>query len=447
MYPQTRYAQSHGGDVAYQVIGEGPVDLLYCGGLLSHLELVWDYPEAERYLARLAAFSRLILVDRRGVGVSEGLPNDALPSLDDWSDDLLAVLDEVGSTSAALFIERDAAPLGINLASRHPERVRAMVLGNATACLLADDASADGEEQAAVGRIIDLVRDQWGTEALSAFALPSRRENDHHFAQKAARFQRSAATPSSAAAQFAYFARCDVRPLLSQVHCPVLIVHHRNYAVVTAAHASYLRDTLPNAELLMLDGEDAFFLYQGGDTVLRRIEAFLTGRQDQTQADRVLQTILFVDIVRSTEIASELGDSEWRDRLANFYSIVERELARYSARIIDESGDGLFAVLSGPTPAIHCARAIRAAVAQIELSVRAGIHAGECEVSDDAVRGLTVHIGARIAAEAAPGEIWVSRTVRDLVVGSGLIFRHRGPKRLKGVPGVWRLFRVEEDDE
>ena len=181
--------------------------------------------------------------------------------------------------------------------------------------------------------------------------------------------------------------------------------------------------------------------------MLRRVESFLTGRAHQLQRDRVLQTVLFVDIVRSTETASELGDAEWRNRLDNLHAIVEQELERHGARLVDVSGDGVFATLSGPTPGIACARAVRDAVRQNDLDVRAGLHCGECEVSDDAVRGLTVHIGARIAAEAAPGEVWVSRTVRDLVVGSGLIFRHRGPKRLKGVPGVWRLFRVEEDAE
>ncbi|MBV61034.1 MAG: adenylate/guanylate cyclase domain-containing protein [Nevskiales bacterium] len=447
MYPQTRYAQSHGGDVAYQVIGEGPVDLLYCGGLLSHLELVWDYPEAERYLMRMAAFARVILMDRRGVGISEALPCGALPSLDDWSDDLLAVLDDVGSTQAAIYVERDAAALGMTLAARHPERVRALVLGNATACLLADQDFPDGLPAEAVDQLIAMIHADWGTDKLSGRAVPSRREGDQRFAQKAARFQRSAATPATAAAQSAYFARCDLRELLPQVHCPTLIVHHRDYAVLSPAHAHYLRDHLPNAELLMLDGGDAFFLYQGGDAVLRRVESFLTGRAHQLQRDRVLQTVLFVDIVRSTETASELGDAEWRNRLDNFHAIVEQELERHGARLVDVSGDGVFATLSGPTPGIACARAVRDAVRQIDLDVRAGLHCGECEVSDDAVRGLTVHIGARIAAEAAPGEVWVSRTVRDLVVGSGLIFRHRGPKRLKGVPGVWRLFRVEEDAE
>lgn len=447
MYPQTRYARSHGGDVAYQVIGEGPVDLLYCGGLLSHLELVWDYPEAERYLMRMASFARVILMDRRGVGCSEALPSDGMPTLDEWTDDLLAVLDDAGSETAAIFVERDAAALGIVLAARSPERVRALVLGNATACLRADKHFRDGLPAKAINQLVELIRSGWGTDELSSRALPSRREGDQRFAQKAARFQRSAVTPSAAAAQSAFFARCDVRPLLAQVQCPTLIVHHHDYAVLSPAHAHYLRDHLPNAELLMLDGGDAFFLYQGGDTVLRRVEAFLTGRQNQAQADRVLQTVLFVDIVRSTETASELGDAEWRNRLDNFHAVVEQELERHGARLVDVSGDGVFATLSGPTPGIACARGIREAVAQLDLTVRAGLHCGECEISEDAVRGLSVHIGARIAAEAAPGEIWVSRTVRDLVVGSGLIFRHRGPKRLKGVPGVWRLFRVEDDDE
>lgn len=446
MYPQTQYASAHGADVAYQVIGEGPIDMVYCGGLLSHLELVWDYPEAEHYLARLASFCRLILVDRRGTGVSEPITDDALPDVTVWADDLLAVLDAAGSQRAAIFAERDAGPLAIALAAAHPDRVGALILGNTTARFSRDEDYPVGAPDDVVVQMTEMVRRYWGTEDLTRHAMPSR-ANDARFAAKSARFQRSAASPGTAARQSRHFADMDVRPLLAKVQCPVLILHRRDYAFLPVGHAEYLRDHLKGAELRVLDGQDAFFLYEGGDAVLRRIESFLTGGEAQSVGDRALQTVMFIDIVGSTETASELGDAQWRDLLANFHAIVRRELDRFGARLIDESGDGLFAVCVGPSPAIGCARSIRAAVAETGLQIRAGIHVGECEVSESAVRGLSVHIGARIVAEAAAGEIWVSRTVRDLVIGSGFIFRHRGPKRLKGIPGVWRLFRVDDNDD
>lgn len=446
MYPQTQYASVHDADVAYQVIGEGPIDVVYCGGLLSHLELVWDYPEAEHYLARLASFCRLILIDRRGTGVSDPITGTNLPDPVTWADDWLAVLDAAGSECAALFAERDAGPLAIALAATHPDRVSALVLGNTTVRFRRADDYPFGAPPAVVDQMVEQVRRYWGTDEFTRHAIPSRAD-DARFATKAARFQRSAASPRTAAAQLRHFADIDVRTMLTDVRCPTLVLHRRDYAFLPAGHAEYLRDHLPGAELRMLEGRDAFFLYEGGDAVLRRIEAFLTGGQAQSAGDRLLETVLFIDIVASTETASELGDAEWRNLLANFHAIVARELDRFGARLIDESGDGLFAVCSGPTPAIGCARSIRAAVAELDLQIRAGIHVGECEVTESAVRGLTVHIGARIVAEAAAGEIWVSRTVRDLVVGGGFVFRHRGPKRLKGIPGVWRLFRVEDDEE
>jgi class 3 adenylate cyclase/pimeloyl-ACP methyl ester carboxylesterase len=444
--PETRYAKNDGSYVAFQVVGEGPADLVYAGGLVTHVDLQWDFPEAERYLHRLASFSRLILFDRRGTGISDPVALDRLPTWEEWAGDLRAVLDAAGSRRAAIFAERDAGSMALLFAAAHPQRVSALVLANASARFLRADDYPCGEPPEAAAQLHRLILDDWGTERLVAVAIPSHAE-DENFLRLAARFQRAAATPHAAAEQYRSFLGTDVRDALAGIRCPTLILHRPRLPLfAAAAHAEYLERHLPGSRRIEIPGADMFFFYEGANDSLGHIEEFLTGTRAQSAADRVLVTVLFADVVGSTRLASEHGDARWRDLAARFQGMLGAQVSRFRGRLVDTAGDGVFAVFDGPTRALECARAIRDEARTLDLGVRVGLHAGECEVSDRAVRGVAVHIGARVIDKARAGEILVSRTVRDLVAGSGLAFERRGKHELKGVPGLWGLYALADPE-
>lgn len=440
--PRTRYVDTAGGQIAWQSIGEGPFDLLFISGQVSQIDLQWDLPELERFIRRLANFSRVILFDRRGAGISDPLPYAVLPSPADWAADLLAVIDAAGSQRVALFAERDASAVAFHLAAVHPHRVSALILGNPSARFSVAPDYPEGEPEPAADQLCTLLQERWGSEELVRLTVPSR-ANDAAFCRMAARFQRAAATPRRAAAHYRAFLKADSRGLLPLITCPTLLLHRPKLAFFDSGrHARYVEQHVSASRRVEMPGSSMFFTFDQADEVLGLIEEFLTGAREHADADRRLLTVLFVDVVGSTKLASELGDAAWRDMLLRVQGGLREGVERFRGQVVDTAGDGLFAVFESPTQALRCSQALRDAIRAMNLSVRLGLHAGECEVSVSGVRGLVVHIGARVVAEARADEIWVTSTLRDLVAGSDFEFDRRGTFRLKGVDGSRRLYSL-----
>ena len=446
--PEVHYAKSGDVNIAYSVVGDGPFDLVFVvGSVFTTLEYAWEGPPAE-FFSRLASFSRLILFDKRGTGLSDRVADFASTAV--RMDDIRAVMDAAGSERAAVMGVSEGGPMAVLFSATYPERVAALVLyGTGASYRPAEDYPWAGTpeqlEQAAVLR-----EQRWGDPEfhegmLKAFA-PSIAD-DLEVRRWWSRYARTSASPRDAAHLMRMNGSLDVRHALATVQAPTLVLHWRDEKVFELAEAEYLADHIPGAELVVLDGEDhAWFVKP--EPISQEIERFLTGiwkrgEWDSVEPDRVLATILFTDIVDSTAKAVELGDARWRELLNEHHAVVRRQLARHQGRELDTAGDGFFASFDGPARAIRCADAITKSVGELGLSVRAGLHTGECEAVDDKIGGIAVHIGARVAKEAQPGEVLVSSTVKDLVAGSGLEFRERGVAELKGVPGAWRLFALE----
>jgi pimeloyl-ACP methyl ester carboxylesterase len=441
-FPETRYVTVGDGDVAYQVIGDGPVDLLYFYGLGSHIEVFWYVPEFVEFLRRLASFSRLIFFDRRGTGASDGVPRNAIPTWEEWTEDLLAVLDAAGSQQAAILAAADAGPIAVLFAAMHPERVSALVLLN-TSCRypVADDYPA-GASSDTVDALVELLGETWGTAELISLTDPSM-SNDVGYLQATARMARAAATPRTARAQYDYILRTlDVRQALPLIQVPTLVLHVGASPFVPIEHGRYLAEHIAGATFIELPGGDMFAVTPENYVVAAEVAEFLTGRRPVADVERILATMLFTDIVGSTERAAALGDQRWKLLLDAHDRTVRDQLVRHGGREIDSAGDGFFAAFDGPARAIRCAKAIVEATGTLGIGLRVGLHTGECEVRGQRLGGLAVHIAARVGALATSEEVLVSGTVKDLVVGSGIEFTDRGEHELKGVPGTWKLFGV-----
>ncbi len=442
--PQTFYADSGGNDIAWQTLGEGELDLVHLGGTTTQVDLLWDLPEVERFWRQITHFARLILFDRRGMGASAPVSPQALPSADDWAEDLLAVLDAAGSEKAAIFAEREACAIAIAFAARYPKRVSALILGNATARYLRAPDHPVGEPPERAEQHCSMLRKHWATESLAATLIPAR-AGDSHFLAGVARLQRAAATPRVVEAHTRHFLNMDLRDRLPAIRCPTLLLHRREYPYMDAtAHAQYLEERIAGSRRVAIDGSESFFAIDRGDEVLGIVEEFLTGGRSRVYADRVLVTVLFLDLVGSTVLATERGDAAWHDLLSRFHRMVRKQLHRFRGHEVDNAGDGFFATFDSPGRSLLCARAIREEARALDLEIRVGVHAGECEVVGPSVRGLTVHIGARVMGEASPGDIMVSSTLRALLAGSDFGFRRRGEYRLKGVEGRWRLYALDD---
>jgi pimeloyl-ACP methyl ester carboxylesterase len=442
MTPETQYARSGDVNIAYQVVGEGPLDLVYVPGWVSNVELIWDEPAMARFLERLASFSRLILFDKRGTGLSDRVSNDKLPTLEERMDDVRAVLEEVGSSRAALFGHSEGGNMCVLFAATYPERTSALVtLGSFARRRDPDDdypwaPTAENREETAQ----DIERN-WGhlrPEDVEYYA-PSRLGDDQ-FVRNLERYLRRSASPGAAAALLRMNSYIDVRDVLPTIRVPTLVLHRTGDHDVDVAEGRYLASKIPGARFVELPGDDHWISAGNPDEIAGEIESFLTGTRPAEELDRVLATVLFTDIVDSTKRAVELGDRRWRQLLNTHDAAVRRELERFRGREVDTAGDGFFATFDGPARAVRCAISIGDAVRELGLDLRAGIHTGECELDGPKVRGIAVHTGARVASLAAPGEVLVSRTVKDLVAGSGLDFVDRGVHELKGVPGEWRLY-------
>jgi class 3 adenylate cyclase len=443
MAPQTRYARSGELHIAYQVLGQGPIDLVYVPSWISQVEHYWEEPLVARYFNRLASFSRLIIFDRRGSGLSDPVPG--APTLEEQMDDVVAVMDAAGSERAAVFALLEGGAMAALFAATHPERTTALVLYEAQPRMswAPDyDWAMRPEDREAVLR--NGGPEHWGDGSRMLALSPSSGDNPR-LREWFARLERLAASPGTAAKLMRMNGEIDVRAVLPSIQAPTLVMHRTGDKFVDIRHSRYLADHIRGARYVELPGGEALGFGGSATSELEEIEEFLTGARHAADSERILATVMFSDIVDSTRQAAELGDRRWRERLQSVQGAIERELIRFRGRAVKVMGDGLLATFDGPARAIRCAMAIRDAGRSVfGLEIRTGLHTGEIEVIGTDVGGIAVHIGARVGSSAGPGEVLVSGTVKDLVVGSGITFEDRGERELKGVPGTWRLWAVAE---
>jgi class 3 adenylate cyclase len=448
--PETRYAKSGEISIAYQVVGDGPFDIVWVPGSLSNVELVWEIPLAAAFFRRLAAFSRLILFDKRGTGLSDR--TSGIANLETRMDDVRAVMDAAGSSRAAVLGASEGGPMSVLFAATYPERTAALVLYGAMPRFVRSPDFPWGASQEEFEREHEEDVRAWGTiegtqwiRHPGTFADPEKEDAE---VRRWATYMRQSGSPGDAAALAQMVAEIDVRPVLPTIRVPTLVVHRTEDHLEIGA-ARWMAGQIPGARFIELPGGPHLPFHGDSDSLLDAIEGFVVGLFRQgawaaAETDRVLATVLFTDIVGSTARAAALGDSRWRELLEEHHRLVRSQLTRFRGREVDTAGDGFFASFDGPARAIRCACEIRDAVRPLGIEIRAGLHTGECELIQGKIGGIAVHVGARVAAEAKPGEVLVSGTVKDLVAGSGLEFEDHGSAGLKGVPGEWRLFAVRE---
>ena len=441
MRPETKYARSGELGIAYQELGEGEIDIVLAFPYISHLDLMWDNPALVRFLRRLGSFARVIAFDRRGVGLSD--PVDGTTTLEERMDDVRAVMDAAGVERAALLGMSEGAMMCMLFAASHPERVSTLVLWGAMArSTEAEDYPWAAPKEALLEADDELMSPLWGQGATLDVFSPSL-AGDPAAREAQARYERQAASPMRAKQLLRMFLDTDVRDALPLIHMPTLVMHRRGDAVVNYRAARWLAEQIEGSRYVELEGRDHFpWVGDGGDEILDEIEEFLTGARPAPTPERILATVLFTDIVDSTRLATELGDRRWRALLEEHQALVRRQLGRYDGREIKTTGDGFLAIFDGPTRAAQCARAIADEMPALGIEVRAGLHTGEVELMGDDVGGIAVHVAARIAAMAEARAVLVSRTVRDLAVGSVVDFDPRGRHMLKGVPDEWDLYEV-----
>jgi len=439
--PETRYARVGPDRLAYQVLGQGPPDLVLTMGAFSHVDIGWEDPQIALFLRRLASFCRLLRFDRRGTGASDPLPADPLLPWEAYAEELAAVMDAAGVERAALLVAGpEAGPMALFFAGTRPERTGALILADATARYLVADDYPIGFPPEAAETVVARAAELWGTETVAGVYAPSR-VGDERFLRRSARVERAIASPGVVRAQLRALLEVDVRPVLPLIQAPTLVVHHTDFRFLPVAHGRYLAEHIPSARLVELPG-DLPLWWEQPDAVAELVEEFLVGARRSVDPARVLATVLFTDIVGSTERAAELGDRRWRELLQVHDDLAGRLVDRWGGRLVKTTGDGILATFDGPGRAVGCAAALREELRGIDMQVRAGLHSGEVELRDGDVGGIAVHIAARVLAAAGPGEVLVSRTVRDLVAGSDIVLRDRGSQRLKGVEGDWQLFQL-----
>jgi class 3 adenylate cyclase len=441
--PETRYARNGAIHLAYQVLGSGPPNLLNVGpGLNGHLDYAWMEPSLARFMRRLASFSRLIMYDNRGVGLSDPVPGSAAPTMDEQVDDIRAILDQTGCQRAVLMGNAPGCAPALVFAATHPGRVDSLILLGGYARLRAGAGYPYGLDQADVDQIADAILGTWGTGADLDLFAPAVAADDN-FRRWYAQIQRLSASPATAAAMIRLWYEVDVRSVLPAIRVPTLVIARAGNATFPAHHFRYLADHIAGAKYLEFPDADLLFFTGHADQVLDATEEFVTGTRPLPSPDRFLGTVLFVDVAGSTQLAARIGDSRFADLLGEFLQLVRRQLDRYQGRLVDTAGDGALALFDSPARAIACAEAVRDGVRALGLQVRAGVHTGEMEHGPGGeVRGIAVHTGARVAALAGPGEILVSRTIRDLVAGAPIRLESRGSHQLKGMPGSWEVFAV-----
>jgi class 3 adenylate cyclase len=440
--PETRYAKSGDVNIAYQVVGDGPFDLIHVPPFVSNLELQWEDPAERRYFERLASFCRLIMFDKRGTGLSDRV---AVATLEERMDDLRAVMDAVGSPRAAVFGGSESGALSILFTTTYPERVSALVLYGAYPRMTWAPDYPDGIPEELWAGVREHIEEHWGRGQEAGFflyILTPDRVDDPAWRKAHGRWERLSASPGAAVAICQMVLQIDVRHLLSAIRVPTLVVY-RTADFAHAVGSRYLGAHIPGAKVVELPGSDYFPYLGDQDAILDEVEEFLTGVRPVPVPDRALATVLFTDIVSSTERAAALGDDAWTRRLDRHDALVAHEVERHRGREINTTGDGMLATFDGPARAVRCAQAICETVRSLGIEVRAGLHTGEIELRGADIGGIAVHIGQRVSALAGPGEVLVSSTVKDLVAGSGITFTDRGSHVLKGVPDEWRVFAVE----
>lgn len=438
--PETKFALSGDASIAYQVLGQGPLDLVMVPGFVSHVEYAWEDPAYARFLQQLASFSRLILFDKRGTGLSDRITG--IPTLEQRMDDMRAVMDAVGSQRAALFGVSEGGSMSILFAATYPERASALVLyGTIAKGRLVDDLSGAltrKQDEASD----DVWRKGWGGPVGIEYMAPSV-AHDERFRQWWAKFLRLSAGPTTVINLLRMYSQIDVSAILPTIHIPTLVLHRTNDVGIEVEQGRYLAEHIPGAKLVELAGEDHAWWVGDTEAIANEIAEFLTGERPSTEPNRVLATVLFTDIVDSTKRVAEIGDRRWRDLIRNHQSMLSKEIGRFQGRFVESTGDGCLATFDGPGRAIRCALALSDESRRMGLEIRAGLHTGEIELMEQHIGGLAVHIAARVLAQAQANEVWLSRTVKDLVVGSGFEFSERGDFSLKGIPGEWRLFTVQ----
>jgi class 3 adenylate cyclase len=442
MAPETRYARRGALHLAYQILGEGPLDLLLVDQWFSHMEAQWEVTPLAALRERLASFGRLIMFDKRGTGLSDPVSTSALPTIDEWMDDVSVILDEVGSERAALITNIGGGLMAMAYAAAHPERVSHLVLVDCFARFLEAPDFPIGAPPDALEPALVQADEGTGRGIMLDIFAPSL-AGDARLRQEWSRYERQAASPGTTLAIVRLLYESDVRPLLPAIRVPTLVIHRTEATGFGIEHGRYLASHIAGSTLVEMPGVDNLIWAGDQDTMVAEIQDYLTGVRPLPEPDRVLATILFTDIVGSTRLAADLGDAAWRRLLGEHHRTARELLARYGGREVKTTGDGIVATFDAPLRAIRCALAMRDALLGLGLEIRAGLHVGEIEVQRDDIAGLAVHIAARIEALAASGEVLVSRTLPDLVVGSGLRFVERGSHALRGVPGDWQLFSVE----
>jgi pimeloyl-ACP methyl ester carboxylesterase len=439
--PKTSYAKSGDVNVAYQVLGDGPLDLVYVWGWISHLDFQWMDPTVAGFLRRLASFSRLIMFDKRGTGLSD--PVGSAPGFEERMDDIRAVMDAVGSERASLLGFSEGAALSALFAASHPERVTRLILYDSVAvgAMVAEALDASGVEQA---RTVRGTIDRWGEGETMDWVAPSL--GDSALQRRFwGMFERASMSPGMALSLWEVIAREDVRDVLPSIRVPTLVLHHAD-SPIPASQGRLMAELIPGARYVELPGRDHLPGAGDQEAIAGEVEEFLTGTRAGGRPDRVLATVLFTDIVDSTKRATELGDTAWRELRERHDALVRARLELFQGREVKQTGDGFLASFDGPARAIRCACSIGEELRELGVEIRAGLHTGECELIGDDLGGVAVHIAARVGAHAGSGEVLVSGTVKDLVMGSGIDLADRGAHELKGVPGEWRLFAARTDD-
>lgn len=441
-HPKTRYADAGDVSIAYQVVGEGPVDIVYVPGWISNIEVMWDDPSLARMLRHLSSFSRLILFDKRGTGLSDPVSLNNLPTIETRMDDVRAVMDAAGSSSATLLGHSEGGNMSIVFAATYPERTDGLVLtGSYSKRIRTPDYPWAPEPADREAEIAEVERTWGDPEHIPDWVAPSR-AHDPAFKEWMSRYMRLSASPRAAAALLRMNTQIDTRSVLPSVSVPTLCLYKIDDTDVSIEEGRYIASQIPGAKLVEIEGKDHLLNGEGSEVILEEVEEFVTGSRGAKSHERVLATVLFTDIVGSTETASRMGDRPWRDLLERHNQTVRAEVARHRGREVDTQGDGFLATFDGPARAITAAQAIGRALEPLGVDIRAGLHTGEIEVVGDDVAGLAVHIGARVSSLAGAGEVLVSRTVKDLVAGSGIEFESRGVHTLKGVPDEWQIYAV-----
>lgn len=439
--PELRYTTSDEVSIAYQVCPQNGPDLVYVSGWVSNLALLWDDAYQRSFVERLSSFSRLIAFDKRGVGLSDRVSIAELPTLEQRMDDVRAVLDAAESESAYVFGHSEGSVMSALFAATFPERTSGLILFGAYASRIPSAEYPWAPDPVERQASLETIKSRWPDRAMIEELAPSMIGNDD-FVRSMQRYFRSAASPNAASALLAMNTQSDIRDILSSISVPTLLIHNIDDGDAAIEGARFIADTIPGARLVELDSADHIPWTENADVILSEIEQFVTGTKHEPVLDRVLATVLFTDIVDSTAKASAMGDAKWSKLIGSHNEMSSELVERHRGRVIKSTGDGILATFDGPARGVRCAQAITERVHHLGINIRAGLHTGEIEVLDDDIRGIGVHIASRVEASAGPDEVVVSRTVRDLVSGSGIEFRSRGLSQLKGVPGDWELFTV-----